>query len=118
MTPDVMAIFIQNKPLSASARAQLDQVIKKKQDIAANNGAILAAKNSIDAITQDESRIRSNIQSLSAVAGQQDLVQQYARQLSANETKLGTLRASLDDLNAKKTTLESELAALMDKIEF
>ena len=62
--------------------------------------------------------MRSNIQSLNNVAGQQDLVQQYARQLAANETKMAALRDTQSDLKRKKTALESELNTLMETVDF
>ena len=69
-------------------------------------------------LTQDQDRVRRNIESLRNVAGQQDLVQQYARQLAANETQLAALRDKESDLRKKKTSLEGELNGLIDRAEF
>jgi chromosome segregation ATPase len=69
-------------------------------------------------LTQDQSRIRSNIESLNNVSGQQELVQQYARQLASNETRLAALRDSGSQLRHQKTALESELNSLMEKTDF
>ncbi len=118
MTPDTMVTWIQNKALSAAARRELEQLAQKKRDVAANDSAIRAAESSLSDLTQDQTRVRSNIQSLNNVAGQQDLVQQYARQLAANETKMAALRDQQSELKRKKTALESELNTLMETIEF
>ncbi len=118
MTPDVIASWSQNKALSAAGRKQLEQIAAKKREVAANDAAIKAADSSISDLTQDQGRVRSNIQSLNSVAGQQDLVQQYARQLAANETKMAALRDQQSDLKRKKTALESELNTMMETIEF
>jgi hypothetical protein len=118
MTPDVIASWTQNKALSAAGRRQLEQIAQKKRDIANNDAAIRAAESGIADLTQDQSRVRSNIQSLNNVAGQQDLVQQYARQLAANETKMAALRDTQSDLKRKKTALESELNTLMETVDF
>jgi chromosome segregation ATPase len=69
-------------------------------------------------LTQDETRLRSNIESLNRVNGQQDQVQQYARQLAAAETKLAALRDTQSDLRRKGAALQAELNALIEKIEF
>ena len=62
--------------------------------------------------------MRSNIQSLNNVAGQQELVQQYARQLASAESKLAALRDKQAQLRRTRTTLESELDSLIDHSDF
>jgi hypothetical protein len=118
ITPDVIATYLQNKSLSEAGRRELDQIAQKKRDIAANDGQLRQAQSDLNGLTQDEERQRKNIESLRNVAGQQDLVQQYARQLAAVEVKLTGLRDQQSDLQRKKTTLEGELNTLIDKAEF
>ena len=110
--------WIQNKALSDAGRTQLQQVAAKKREIAANDAALKQAGDDINATTQDEARIRSNIQSLGSVSGQQDQVQQYARQLAAAETKLAGLRDTQSALQRKKTALDADLNSLIEKLEF
>jgi hypothetical protein len=118
ITPDVIATFLQNKALSEAGRRQLDQVAQKKREIAANDGQLRQAQADLNSLTQDEERQRRNIESLRNVAGQQDLVQQYARQLAAAEVKLAGLRDQDSALQRKKTTLDGELNGLIEKAEF
>jgi chromosome segregation ATPase len=118
MTPDVLASFVQNKALSEAARRQLDLIAQKKRDVAANDAAVRQADADLNSLTQDETRLRSNIESLNRVNGQQDQVQQYARQLAAAETKLAALRDTQSDLRRKGAALQAELNALIEKIEF
>jgi hypothetical protein len=118
ITPDVIATYLQNKSLSDTGRRQLDQIAQKKRDIAANDGQLKQAQADLTALTQDEDRQRKNIESLRNVAGQQNLVQQYAGQLAAAEVKLTGLRDQQSDLLRKKTALESELNGLIEKAEF
>jgi hypothetical protein len=118
ITPDVIATYLQNKSLSEAGRRQLDQIAQKKREIAANDGQIRQAQADLTSLTQDEDRQRKNIESLRNVAGQQNLVQQYAGQLAAAEVKLTGLRDQQSDLQRKKTALEAELNTLIDKAEF
>ena len=118
ITPDLLATWTQNKALSDAGRRQLDQIAQKKRDVADNDTAIAQVRTDQQNLTQDQDRVRRNIDSLRSVAGQQDLVQQYARQLSANETQLASLRDKESDLRKKKTTLESELNGLIERAEF
>ena len=118
LTPDVLAVYVQNKALNEGARRQLDQIAQKKAEIAANDAALRQAEADVTGLTQDQSRLRSNIESLNRVSGQQDQVQQYARQLAAAETKLAALRDTQSDLRKKKTALEGQLNSLVERIEF
>jgi len=118
MTPDVLASWIQNKAVSDAGRAQLQQIAAKKREIAANDAALKQATDDINATTQDENRMRSNIESLNRVSGQQDQVQQYARQLATAEAKLSGLRDQQSALQKKKGALDADLSALLDKLEF
>jgi len=118
LTPDVLASYVQNKALSDAARGQLGQIAAKKRDIAANDSALRQAETDINTLTQDQGRIRSNMESLNRVSGQQDQVQQYARQLAATETRLAALRDHQADLRKTKAALEADLNTLMDRIDF
>jgi hypothetical protein len=118
MTPDTIAVWLENKVLSPAGRRQLEQIAQKKRDIADNDAALKLADSSIADMTQDQTRIRANIQSLNNVKNQQDVVQQYASQLAANETKMAALRDHQSNLKRKKTALESELNTLMEKMDF
>ena len=118
MTPDVLTTWTQNKALSAAGRRQLEQIAQRKRDIADNDAALKLADSSIADLTQDQTRIRANIQSLNNVKNQEAVVQQYAGQLAANETKMAALRDQQSSLKRKKTALESELNTLMEKMDF
>lgn len=117
-TPDQFATWIQNKSLSDASRLQLEQMARKKAEIAANDAALQQAQADQRALTEDQSRLRSNIESLNRVAGQQDQVQQYARQLATSEAKLAALRDSESQLRRKKASLQAELNALIEKADF
>ncbi|HTB11517.1 MAG TPA: hypothetical protein VK752_08100 [Bryobacteraceae bacterium] len=118
MTPEMIGVWLENKVLSAAGRRQLEQIAAKKREIADNEAAIAETNGGINQLTQDQTRVRANIQSLNSVKNQQDLVQQYASQLAANETRMVALRDKQDELRRKKTALESELNTLMEKIDF
>ncbi|MBZ5634993.1 MAG: DUF4139 domain-containing protein [Acidobacteriia bacterium] len=118
VTPDMIATFLQNKALSEAGRRQLDQIAQKKREITANDGQLRQAQADLNNLTQDEERQRRNIESLRNVAGQQNLVQQYAGQLAAAEVKLTGLRDQESALQRKKTTLDGELNGLIEKAEF
>jgi myosin heavy subunit len=118
LTPDVLTSYVQNKALSETARAQLEKIAQQKRLIAEADAAASRTQQEINDLTNDQSRLRQNIDSLNRVAGQQEQVQQYARQLAAQETQLAGLRDRLAELRRKKAALESELNSLIEKMEF
>ena len=118
LTPDALMTWVQNKALSDAGRRQLEEIAEKKREIATNDAALQQAESDLNDLGQDQGRVRSNIQSLNNVSGQQDLVQQYARQLSSIETKLAGLRDSQNELRRKKATLEAELNTLIERADF
>jgi hypothetical protein len=118
LTPDVLVSFVQNKALSETARKQLEAIVTQKRSIAENDGVLNRAAQDIEELTRDQSRLRQNIDSLNRVSGQQEQVQQYARQLTAQEVRLAGLRDRQAELRTKKAALESELNSLIEKMDF
>jgi len=118
MTPDIISVWLENKVISAAGRKQLEAIAQKKSDVAANDASLKEVESGIADLTQDQTRVRANIQSLNNVKNQQDLVQQYAGQLAANETKMAALRDRQSELKRRKTALESELNGLMERLDF
>ena len=118
MTPDVLVAYTQNKAISDAGRRALQQIADLKSKIADLDSQIRQADGDINSITADENRLRQNIQSLNQVSGQQDQVQNYARQLSAKESQLATLRDRESDLKKQKAAQEAALNAAIQKLEF
>jgi hypothetical protein len=118
MTPDVLATWIQNKALTDNGRRQLEQIAAKKREIATNDATLNRTTGDLNDLQQDQARTRENIQSLNNVSGQQELVQQYAKQLAQIETKMAGLRDTQARLRTTKTQLESDLSSLMEKTDF
>jgi hypothetical protein len=118
VTPDLILTFVQNRSLSDAARKQLQRIADQKTQIVANDRAIQEAETQLRDLSTDEDRIRKNIESLNAVAGQQQQVQNYARQIDAHEQQLAALRDKQAELLKKKTALQSELDTLIEALSF
>jgi hypothetical protein len=118
LTPDVLVSYVQNKTLSDAARRQLERIVAQKRQIAENDRALQDAEGQIRDVTQDEDRIRRNIQSLNSVSGQQQQVQSYAKQLDAHEQQLAGLRDKQAELQKKKLALQGELDKQIEALTF
>ena len=118
LTPDVILSYVGNRALSDAGRGQLQRIADQKRQIAANDRALQEAEGQTRDLTADEERIRQNIGSLNNVSGQQQQVQNYARQLDAHEQQLATLRDRQAELQKKKSALETELNKLTEALAF
>lgn len=118
LTPDVLLTYVQNKAISDAARRQLQQILDLKRQIAGQDNEIRQLDGDINNLIQDQNRIRQNITSLNQVSGQQDQVQKYARQLAMQESQLAGVRDHQSDLKKQRTTAESSLSALIEKLDF
>jgi hypothetical protein len=118
LTPDALLAYVQNRGLSAAARQQLQAIAAQKSKIAANDRELQQVDSQMRDLTADQDRIRRNIQSLNAVSGQQQQVQTYARQLDTAEQQLAGLRDRQAALSKQKGALQAELDRLIEALSF
>jgi chromosome segregation ATPase len=110
--------YVRNAAMSDAGRRQLQAIADEKMQTAENDRALQDAASQVTSLTADEDRIRRNIESLNNVSGQQQQVQNYARQLDAHEQQLAALRDRQADLQKKKTALSAELDKLVGALTF
>lgn len=117
-TPDNLFTLMQNKTLSAAGRKQLEAITARKREQAEVEGEVRRSDAEVNEITRDQERIRQNMNSLNRVAGQQELIQKYVQQLTAGDTRLAQLRDRQAELRKRQAALQSEIASLIEKLEF
>ncbi|MBI4891640.1 MAG: hypothetical protein HY821_13525, partial [Acidobacteria bacterium] len=69
-------------------------------------------------IQRDQDRLRQNINSLNRVAGQQEQVNRYAADLAKGDARLAQIRDRQEQLRRSVNALQTELNALIEKLEF
>jgi len=82
------------------------------------DGRIRSLDADVRGITQDQERVRKNIESLNAVAGQQDQVQKVCSPACGCEAKLVALGEQQAIARKWKQSLETEVSGLIDKLTF
>jgi Domain of unknown function (DUF4139) len=117
-TSDFLLVYVQNKELDQAGRKQLERIAGEKRLIAENDAGIKLGDQEINDLVRDQDRIRQNIMSLNRVSGQQEAVQNYARQLVAQDGQLASLRERQAGLKNKKAALEAELNQTIEAMEF
>jgi hypothetical protein len=118
LTPDVILTYVSNRTLSDAGRKQLQRITDQKQQVAENGRALQEAEGQTRDLNADEERIRQNINTLNNVGGQQQQVQNYARDLSTDGQQIAALRDRQAELQKKKSALETELNKLIEALAF
>jgi len=115
---DGLLTYIRNKSISDTARRQLQQIADIKTQISNTDSEKRSVTDQVNSVTRDEERNRQNIASLSPVSGQQQLVQDYARKLSEQETQITALRDRESALDQQRGSLQEQLNGLIEKLDF
>jgi hypothetical protein len=118
LTPDVLAAYVQNRALSPAARQQLEAVAAKKREIAETDGELRRVESEIRELSGEQDRLRQNINTLRNVPGQQEQVNRYAAELAKGDVRIAQLRDRQAELRRRRASLETELNALIEKLEF
>jgi len=118
LNPNDILVYVRNKNVSDTARRQLQQIADMKTQIANVDTEKRSATDEVNNVTRDEERNRQNIASLSNVSGQQQVVQDYARRLTDQETQIAKLRDRAGALDQQRVRLQTELNALIEKLDF
>ncbi|MGD1071233.1 MAG: DUF4139 domain-containing protein [Bryobacteraceae bacterium] len=118
LTPDSPLVYIRNKAITDAARRQLQAIADLKTKIAASDAEKHRIDGDVTNVTRDEDRNRQNISSLSAVSGQQQIVQDYARKLADQENQIAKLRDRQTQLDTERAALQQQLDTAIDKLQF
>jgi hypothetical protein len=117
-TPDSLVEIIQNKSLSDAGRRSLQSIVDLKGKIADSQATLEAVRIRSAELTDDQSRLRQNIDSLNRVKGQEDKVSQYSSQLASNEAVLAKLRDQRDAETQRKKDLDARLRNAVADLQF
>ncbi|MCS7042992.1 MAG: hypothetical protein N2036_05255 [Bryobacteraceae bacterium] len=118
LTPDALSAYIQNRSLSAAARQQLETIAARKREISDADGELRRVEAEIRDLAAEQDRLRQNINTLRNVPGQQEQVNRYAAELARGDAQIAQLRDRQSGLRRRRASLETELNALIEKLEF
>jgi hypothetical protein len=117
-TTDSLVEIVSGKKLSEAGRRQLEGVIALKRKAAEAQATMNASRAGMDELTQDQTRLRQNIDSLNKVSGQEDKVRQYSTRLNDNEGKLAEMRDKGNELKQSLSELNAQVADAVAKLSF
>jgi len=118
MAPDDIFAWISARKLTPEARQKLEALAAKKREVAAADAEIKRLEANINNLSNDENRLRQNIQSLNYVASQKEQVERWAADLAKKENAILDQQTLLAEARKKKAALESALAHLVETLSF
>lgn len=117
-SPDFLLTLVTNKDLDAMGRRQLNGIVDLKHQIVETKSAWESTKTQISDLTDDQNRLRQNIDSLNRVKGQEEQVRNYSETLSKNEAQLAQLRDRETGLASQQAQLNTRLRAAISALDF
>jgi cell division protein FtsB len=117
-TPDSLIEIVQNKQLTDAGRRQLQVIIDLKSKLVESQASINALSSHNSELTDEQNRLRQNIDSLNRVKGQEEQVRQYSSRLGANEAEMAKLRDQRDAEVQHKKSLDTDLRNAIAKLQF
>jgi hypothetical protein len=118
VSPDYLLTVLQNKQLSEAGRKQLSAVADLKRQIVSADESIARTKTELDDLSNDQARLRQNLDSLNRVKGQEEQVQKYSAQLGESDAQIAKLRDQHRDLTTQKASLETQLRDAIERLDF
>jgi hypothetical protein len=118
LTPDFLVSYTRNRALGAAERQQLEAIAARKSEIASADADLRRAETELRDLGSEQERLRQNINTLRNVAGQQEQVNRYAAELAKGDVRITQLRDRISELRRRKAAMETELNALIEKLEF
>jgi hypothetical protein len=94
----------------------LAPILAKKASIAALAATSADRMARVTQISEDQQRVRENLQTLKDTAEQRSLVRRFAGQLSQQEDQIQALRRELADLDRMRQQADSELQLLIERL--
>lgn len=114
----VITTISQRGIASDGLRRALQPVLDKRAELAAADRQAADLNAQITAISQDQQRVRENMQVLKGPAEEKALVKRYTTQLNEQEDRLVALRSDLADATARRDARRAELAQLIQQLTF
>jgi len=118
LTSEQIELFVREKSIDAKIEASLRRVLDQKEVVANFESEQDDRDTQMSEIFDDQQRLRENMKALRGSAEEKALLQRYTQQLNDQETRLATLRQEAANLDAKKTSAQSELDRMIQDLAF
>jgi hypothetical protein len=118
LNPEQVQAFTSARELTPEMEAALRRILAQKDAIAKLDADLKSKQSDVDRIFGDQQRLRENMKALKGTAEEKALTLQYTKELAAQETQLGGLRAEISGLETRQKQARGELDAAIENAAF
>ena len=111
VTSDQLSLFISRRYIDDTVRAALQNIIELKSRIAATDARLQAIEAEIAEISEDQTRLRENIKTLSQTAEAKQLIARYVAKADQQETRIEQLTKERQAAQEQRARLQPQLDA-------
>jgi len=112
-----IAVFVKQGTITPEMAQALGKISAQKAVVAKLEEEMENRQKDIDRIVEDQGRLRENMKALRGSAEEKALLQRYTKQLDEQETKLETLRKTIQDTEARRDTANNALDKMIDELQ-
>jgi|GEM_PF-445111 len=118
MQSEQLRYYVNNPDYDETARRKLEEIAKRLDAHEALDDREMSLEDELDKVEEAQARLRENIATLNAIAGQGERVQKMADQLSANEERINALEAEIDAVEKQLEASEEEIEQALENLAF
>jgi ketopantoate reductase len=113
LTPDNILIFARQKYLDDQTLKQLEKIVAVKTELARIENELKTVQTEREQIFKDQRRLRENLQSLGQTSEEKGLRSRYIQQLDSQETQLGKIDQTEENLKQQQQKQRQALETLI-----
>lgn len=113
-----LALFITHRYIDEATRAKLEKLIDLRIRIAQTETKLEAFEQEVERISDDQKRLRENIEALSKTPEAKTLITRYIEKVNNQESRLEQIEKEQQNLETEKQKLETEFAVLIRDFQF
>jgi hypothetical protein len=118
LTQDQVETFVTGRELTPEIEASFREIVARKDAIAKLDADLKGKRAEVDALFQDQGRLRENMKALKGTPEEKALAERYTGELGDQETRLAKVRGDIATLEAPKETAQQELNDRIEKLTF
>jgi hypothetical protein len=118
MDRDELLYYAKNEAFDAAARGKLAEIARRMDELEGLENESERLDEELDRVIEEQGRVRGNIQTLQAVAGQEQRVQEMAESLSRNEARIKELEDAVRRADEQAEQLEERIEEQLRALAF
>lgn len=110
-------MFVSKKYINQDTRQKLNRLIDLRSQIAETDRKLAALEEEETSISEDQSRLRENIEALTKTPEAKQLISRYISKADEQESRIEAINKEKQNLKTEKSRLEQELAKAITNFE-